>query len=620
MAAHGKPMSRLQRSIDAPHRRLLTKLEEQWNSEEDRALIKNKAAPMARLSRGQSVSRNIMLNRLGADLSVNLEAAKGFARTRTPSFNLGSTSGASDSAWRLPGISLAQDYHQEGQARQRQLRAKGPVRAFPPHPKELTTIELYLESRRAKPKMNPYADVEQALAKKGMHMSEAGFVKTSAIQDPFKNQPYIDQDDAWFVSKRARRLRIKIHSLGISDAAEQADRMKDTITALKNGTNESQAMQAAAEMATTNMKPLVRNGWKQALAQPTVKPSARRGTDAAVNAPVEIAPTARRGATLTQLSSYEALLFGGASLSANGKPVYSNQVFKLRFQPLHWEKVDATGSVPFGRAFHSAILSQGTRVIVFGGIGKLGMNKECYSLDVNTFQWSVVFQSSFEGDLPSSRHGHTLTETDDASTAVMFGGAGAGFFNDVYFLDCFTGRWSTRELSGDAPAPRAFHSACSLERQSRIMIFGGQNGSANLNDLYELNVRESSWTFVRTSGTQPSPRWGHMAFSQGLDNMVIFGGGGEGFFGDMHHFSAYKLSWREVHAPGKTPDGRWGHAGVAVEETARVFLFGGASAAGPYLGDTYQLDTAGPLPPLGPIWGTPTSSTLLVPFPSLLDT
>lgn len=78
---------------------------------------------MARLSRGQSVSRNIMLNRLGADLSVNLEAAKGFARTRTPSFNLGSTSGASDSAWRLPGISLAQDYHQEGQARQRQLRS-----------------------------------------------------------------------------------------------------------------------------------------------------------------------------------------------------------------------------------------------------------------------------------------------------------------------------------------------------------------------------------------------------------------------------------------------------------------------------------------------------------------
>ena len=78
---------------------------------------------MARLSRGASVSRNIMLDRLGANISVNMEAAKGFARTRTPSFSLNSTSGATDSPWRLPGISLAQDYHQEGQSRQRRLRS-----------------------------------------------------------------------------------------------------------------------------------------------------------------------------------------------------------------------------------------------------------------------------------------------------------------------------------------------------------------------------------------------------------------------------------------------------------------------------------------------------------------
>ena len=45
MATHGKPMSRLQRSIDAPHRRLLSKLEEKWNFEEDRAMIKNKCCP-----------------------------------------------------------------------------------------------------------------------------------------------------------------------------------------------------------------------------------------------------------------------------------------------------------------------------------------------------------------------------------------------------------------------------------------------------------------------------------------------------------------------------------------------------------------------------------------------
>ena len=55
-----------------------------------------------------------------------------------------------------------------------------------------------------------------------------------------------------------------------------------------------------------------------------------------------------------------------------------------------------------------------------------------------------------------SYDGRHKAETDDPATAVLFGGAGAGFFNDVYFLDCFTGCWSTRELAGDPPAARAY--------------------------------------------------------------------------------------------------------------------------------------------------------------------
>ena len=94
------------------------------------------------------------------------------------------------------------------------------------------------------------------------------------------------------------------------------------------------------------------------------------------------------------------------------------------------------------------------------------------------------------------------------------------------------------------------------------MIFGGQNGGANLSDLFELNVGQRTWTFVRTSGTQPAPRWGHVAFAQGLDSMLIFGGGGEGFFSDLLHFSSYKRAWREVCAPGEAPEGRWGHVSV----------------------------------------------------------
>ena len=124
------------------------------------------------------------------------------------------------------------------------------------------------------------------------------------------------------------------------------------------------------------------------------------------------------------------------------------------------------------------------------------------------------------------------------------------------------------------------------------MIFGGQNGGANLSDLFELNVGQRTWTFVRTSGTQPAPRWGHVAFAQGLYSMLIFGGGGEGFFSDLLHFSSYKRAWREVCAPGEAPEGRWGHVSVVVAETARLYVFGGASAREPFRGDAYVLDTS----------------------------
>ena len=48
-------------------------------------------------------------------------------------------------------------------------------------------------------------------------------------------------------------------------------------------------------------------------------------------------------------------------------------------------------------------LSAGTRIIFFGGIGKLGMNKECFSFDVSTFQWYVLL---------SSQEGTTLNVKD----------------------------------------------------------------------------------------------------------------------------------------------------------------------------------------------------------------
>jgi len=151
---HPKSMSRLQRSIDAPHRRILTQLEERWSAEEDRAIIKkqcppcpqhmpvflndcmrlylavplnpvvSRAAPMVRLSRGMSASRQIMLDSLGARTAVTKDFARNFAHTHTPPFSLDDP--ADCNSFRIPGLALSREYHLEGEVRQLKLRYSPP--------------------------------------------------------------------------------------------------------------------------------------------------------------------------------------------------------------------------------------------------------------------------------------------------------------------------------------------------------------------------------------------------------------------------------------------------------------------------------------------------------------
>lgn len=44
--------------------------------------------------------------------------------------------------------------------------------------------------------------------------------------------------------------------------------------------------------------------------------------------------------------------------------------------------METTGSRPLGRAFHTAILGEETKIVVHGGISRHGSNDDCYELDI----------------------------------------------------------------------------------------------------------------------------------------------------------------------------------------------------------------------------------------------
>ncbi len=158
-----------------------------------------------------------------------------------------------------------------------------------------------------------------------------------------------------------------------------------------------------------------------------------------------------------------------------------------------WAAPKVSGESPAARYFHSACLFKNF-MLVFGGCTSSGYKdsrNDLYVLNLETLEWK---KPRLSGNVPSPRHGHSLTAIDDNRVA-LFGGAieDSGMngkpvvtrYNDLYTLDMRTFEWSLENASGSAPNPRVFHSAALIEK--RLWIFGGEC-DMNQTDLTVLEI------------------------------------------------------------------------------------------------------------------------------------
>eukprot|EP00960_Hanusia_phi_P058616 763932-Hanusia_phi.AAC.11 len=522
-------------------RRMLESLSMRWNLEEEKFLIKRRAPPPLPLTRSESLQRSsgpILKLRERQAAAQGAEEGAGSGRP-----------------------SVLSEYMAFAKSRMEKHRTSAPVRPFPSLLAEQSAIEFMQTSQWREARKNPYADVEDAVGRKKSRWRTRRVVNME-LKQKFAKLPYIDQDNAHIVTRKARRLRLAMSEFGMLQKATMIQEGMMSANNLAGGKTKNEMVKSMSTMLYN-----AHAAWKKM--QVKEHREERRGGGES-EAPMR--PNARRGHSLTLIDASYALLIGGSSGRGS---TYCSTMLKLNLVDFCWEKVGSFGTKPPARSYHSAVLSDQIKVIVFGGMGKQGNLSDCYELNVLEMRWSILFQS---GDVrPSARHGHTMTQTMQGEIAVLFGGAGAGFFNDLFLFDCRTGRWTVPEQHGSPPAPRAFHSTCALDRSSRMFIFGGQNGSANFNDLYDFNMETLTWSFVQTSGILPSPRWGHSAVVQGMDTMIVFGGAGDQFFDDVFLFSRFGSSWKFAHGPGEAPAGRWGHSSFLHGESAAMYVYGGHS-------------------------------------------
>eukprot|EP00163_Fabomonas_tropica_P026411 TRINITY_DN483_c1_g1_i1.p1 TRINITY_DN483_c1_g1~~TRINITY_DN483_c1_g1_i1.p1 ORF type:complete len:220 (+),score=11.20 TRINITY_DN483_c1_g1_i1:262-921(+) len=192
-----------------------------------------------------------------------------------------------------------------------------------------------------------------------------------------------------------------------------------------------------------------------------------------------------------------------------------------------------------------------------------------------------------KGDPPVHRSAHTMALS--GTKLVVFGGShgGQARLNDVHALDTALMTWSRIQTKGVVPEGRAGHSCTSLT-STELLIFGGDTGAGQLNDVLIFDVTKSEWSRLTTKGSPPSVRNSHSAVLYG-QNIFIFGGYGKGAMNDLTILDTKAKSWFSPETSGKAANPRCYH--TANMYGSKMIVFGGFDGVRRFH-DVYVLDTS----------------------------
>jgi hypothetical protein len=90
---------------------------------------------------------------------------------------------------------------------------------------------------------------------------------------------------------------------------------------------------------------------------------------------------------------------------------------------------------------------------------------------------------------PAARNFYAMAFDDQARLLALFGGSTAGGpANDLWVFDGGADTWAPADPDGEAPSPRFGHDMVWVPERRFMLMFGGRDGSQELNDLWELVV------------------------------------------------------------------------------------------------------------------------------------
>lgn len=216
--------------------------------------------------------------------------------------------------------------------------------------------------------------------------------------------------------------------------------------------------------------------------------------------------------------------------------------------------------------------------------GKFSNISEGISAKLESDMGTATTEKTVTGDAISHRYRHTAVLYN--GKMIVFGGDdGSINQNDCYEIDLTTYVSTKKALTGASIPGRSFHSA--VVYNDRMIIFGGWNGSF-LGDCYEIDLTTYHVTAKTLTGDSVSPRWGHTAVVYN-GKMIIFAGNEEaGRLNDCYEIDLNTYNATQRILTGDSIPERNYH--TAVVYNGEMIIFGGYHTYWAWLNDCYSVN------------------------------
>lgn len=218
-------------------------------------------------------------------------------------------------------------------------------------------------------------------------------------------------------------------------------------------------------------------------------------------------------------------------------------------------------------------------------------------------QWTEL---SPTGVPPSPRSQSAAVFDPVTQQMIVFGGGYPPDLNDTWSLNLSgSPLWTELAPVGTPPAPRELAAGVYDAANSRMMIFGGGEGSTSpcQNDVWVLSNANGvngvpSWSQLSPTGPPPSPRYASAVYDPNSNTMIIFGGSDcfSTYYNDVWTLSnANGLggtpAWTELSPAGSAPAPR-DFASAVYDPNSNTMAFFGGNEGATNFNDVWTLSNA----------------------------